>query len=193
MKLLKKTNTTSLSSVDTFKMLFPEYGTKASEIPVYDSKMHMYIVDQHYTKGGHLQVTYVAVSGFVVAELTIGFYHSFTIQNKLRLLIPDGMGLKVVRMFEWPQTTYYNMDDVNAKIKEMMNDYVLDNVGLIAGAESEELKSMVRELADNLLKEDISAHQLGAGNEVLKAYCRQMKVCQDFTKNVQFNEFMNLR
>ena len=193
MKIFKNENTTSLSSVDTFKMLFPEYGTKASDIPVYDSKMHMYIVEQYVTQGGHRQVIYVAVSGFVVAELTIGFYHSFTMQNKLRLLIPDGSALKVVRMFEWPQTTYYNMDDVNAKIKEMMNGYVLDNVGLISGVESEELKSMVQGLADNLLKEDVTAHQVGAGNEVLKAYCRQMKVCHDYTKDVRFNEFMNLK
>lgn len=183
MKLYSTNSSSNLQSTDTIKkMLFPEYGHEALNVPVPDPVMNMYIVDQHVSKGGNRQVTYLAVGSCLAVELTIGFYHSFTYINKLRLMIPDGMGLKTVGTFDWPQTTYYDRDVVREKVKEMTVAYVECNAGMIGARMSAELKSVARNLAESLFKTDLDSHRQGAEDEVLKAYCRQMKVCQDYLR-----------
>jgi len=182
MELFKKNSTSSLSPVDVIKSLCPEYGQEALNMPIPDPVMNMYIVDQHVTKGGHRQVTYLAVGKCLAVELAIGFYHTFTYINKLRLMIPDGMGLKTVGTFEWPQTTYYDWDVVRDKVKEMTVSYVESNAGMIGARMSEELKSVAGNLAESLFKTDLDSHRQGAEDDVLKAYCRQMKVCQDYLR-----------
>lgn len=181
MKLYRTNTTSNLHSTDTIKtMLFPEYGRKALNVPIPDPEKHMYIVDQHVTKGGHRQVTYLAVSGCLAVELVIGFYHSFTYINKLRLMIPDGMGLKIVGTYEWPQTTYYDWDVVQRKVEVMAVEYVESNAGMVGARMSEELKATARKLAENMLNTNLDSHRQGVEDDVLKAYCRQMKVCQDY-------------
>lgn len=183
MNLYRTNSSSNLQSIDTIKaMLFPEYGHEATDMPIPDPEKRMYIVDQHVSKSGHRQVTYLAVGRCLAVELAVGFYHSFTYINKLRLMIPDGMGLKTVRTFEWPQTTYYDWDVVRDKVKEMTVSYVESNAGMIGARMSEELKSVAGNLAESLFKTDLDSHRQGAEDDVLKAYCRQMKVCQDYLR-----------
>ena len=78
MELFKKNSTSSLSPVDVIKSLCPEYGQEALNMPIPDPVMNMYIVDQHVTKGGHRQVTYLAVGKCLAVALAIGFYISIS-------------------------------------------------------------------------------------------------------------------
>lgn len=125
-------------------------------------------------------MTYLAVSGRLAVELVIGFYHSFTYINKLRLMIPDGMGLKIVGTFEWSQPTHYDLEVVQRKVEGMVVAYVESNAGMVGARMSEDLKAMARTLAENMLNTNLDSHRQGVEDDVLKAYCRQMKVCQDY-------------
>ena len=104
------------------KAIFPEFGTKALDIPYYDSEKHMYIVDQYTTESGNRQVKYVAVSRRLLVEIVLVHYHSWTLMSSARILIPSGEYLKVVKTYEWPLTTYYSKSSLCEKIEELTKD-----------------------------------------------------------------------
>lgn len=161
-------------------VIFPEYGTKALDIPHYDSEKHMYIVDQHTSAAGNRSVTYVAVGRRLVVEIAIGFYHCWTLLNKVRLLIPRGNQFEVVKTFEWEGTTYFDMTVLRNKIATLATEYALENIGIAGGKVTDELNCLVGELVANLLAQDVDSQTEDNGLEILRAYCRQMNLCNDF-------------
>jgi len=184
MKLERTSFTTPALSSDTVKAIFPVYGTKALDVPSYDSEKHMYIVDQAVTVGGHRQITYVAVGCQITVEATLVFFHSWTIMSKLRLMIPDGTAMKVVKTFDWPLTTYYDFKELKAKVAALAQQYATDNIGMVGGEESKELTEFVSRMVDDLFLQDAGTQARENGFAILKAYCRQMKVCSDFVNKL---------
>ena len=165
---------------DTYRSIFPEFGTKAPDMPLFDSDKHMYIVDQYTSAAGNRSVTYVGVSRQLAVEATFGLYHCWTLMDRIRLLVPDGMSLKVVKTFDFPQTTYYNNGDMNAKILELAKEYAMDNLPGKAAGQEEQVSSFVDALVGNLLSQDVDSQMADNGMAVLKAYCRQMNLCRDY-------------
>ena len=183
MKLNIPTNGTSITTTDSIVALsaiFPEYGSTALDIPSYDSEKHMYIVDQHAAPSGNRSIIYVAVGRHLVVEATIGLFHCWTYMNIVRLLIPDGKTLKVVKTFEWGKSTYYDVNELRHKITELATEYALDNIGIAGGKVTEEVNRFVGELVADLLSQDVESLLQDNGLEILKTYCRQTKVCKDF-------------
>lgn len=178
--ILEKTTQNSIPTTEAFKMIFPEFGTKAADVPYFDSDKHMYIVDQHVSNNGHRQITYVAIGGSLLVEHTEGLYHSFTFMNKLRLMIPNGDELKVIRTFDWPEKSYFNLPALLDKIKEAAVEYAKDNIAAVGGVKTEELISSVKKMVDIIFSQDVDSHLKGNATVILKAYCRQMKCCKDY-------------
>ena len=108
-------------STEALSAIFPEYGTTALDIPSYDSEKHMYIVDQHTAPSGNRSIIYVAVGRHLVVEATIGLFHCWTYMNIVRLLIPDGKTLKVVKTFEWGKSTYYDVNELRQILRKAPN------------------------------------------------------------------------
>ncbi len=177
---LENTIQNTIPTTDAFKVIFPEFGTKAADVPYYDSDKHMYIVDQYVSVSGHRQITYVAMCGNLLVEHTEGLYHSFTFMNKLRLMIPNGNELKVIRTFDWPEKSYFNLSALQDKIKEVVVEYAKDNISVVGGVKTEELISSVKKMVDTIFLQDMESHIKGNCTVILKAYCRQMKCCKDY-------------
>ncbi len=172
------TNTVTLTAI------FPEYGVPALDIPHFDADKHMYIVDQHTAASGNRSIMYVAVGRQLVVEFTMGLYHSWSLMNKVRLLIPDGKALKVVKTYDWEGTTYLNVDTLHSKIAELATEYAMDNIGMAGGEVTEQVCEFVGTLVADLLDQDVDSQLKDNGLEILKAYCRQMKVCKDFVTSI---------
>lgn len=166
-------------------LIFPEFGTKAPDVPHFDADKHMYIVDQYTSASGNRSITYVAVGRQLVVEFTVGLYHCWTLMNKVRLLIPDGTTLKVVKTFDWECTTYFNMEALRAKITELATEYAMDNIVMVGGKVSEQLSIFVGKLVGDLLIQDVDSLLKDNGLLVLKTYCRQMNVCNDYVTNLE--------
>lgn len=178
---LERRTSQRLASSYAFKMIFPEYGTRALDIPHFDSDKHMYIVDQFVTKGGNRQITYVAVSKHLVVEVIIGFYHSWTLMDKIRIMIPSVTGMNVISTYDWPQTTYYDQSALKEKVEELAIQYAKANMGIVGGGNSEQqLTSWVAEIINILFLQDIESQIDDNGLKVLKSYCSQMQVCGDY-------------
>lgn len=164
-------------------LIFPEFGTKAPDVPHFDADKHMYIVDQYTAASGNRSIMYVAVGRQLVVEFTMGLYHSWSLMNKVRLLIPDGTALKVVKTFDWEGTTYFNMDILRCKIAELATEYAMDNIGMVGSKAIEQVSAFVGKLVGDLLTQDVDSQLKDNDLQVLKAYCMQMKVCKDFVTN----------
>ena len=173
----------TLANSDALTAIFPEFGTSAPDIPHFDADKHMYIVDQYTAASGNRSIMYVAVGRQLVVEFTMGLYHSWSLMNKLRLLIPDGAALKVVKTFDWEGTTYFNLDILRCKIAELAMEYAMDNIGVVGGQASEQVSAFVGKLVGDLLSQDVDSQLKDNGLQVLKAYCRQTNVCKDFVTN----------
>ena len=181
MKLtLHTTDSVTQVNSDALTAIFPEYGASALDIPHFDADKHMYIVDQYTAASGNRSIMYVAVGRQLVVEFTMGLYHSWSLMNKLRLLIPDGTALKVVKTFDWEGTTYFNQDILRCKIAELAMEYAMDNIGVVGGKATEQVSNFVGRLVADLLDQDVDSQLKDNGLEILKSYCRQMKVCKDF-------------
>lgn len=181
MKLdLHTTRSTANVNTDALTAIFPEFGGSSRDIPFFDADKHMYIVDQHTAASGNRSITYVAVGRQMVVEFTMGLFHCWSLMNKIRLLIPDGTALKVVKTFDWEGTTYFNLDALRSKITELATENAMDNIGLVGGETTEQVGIFVEKLVSDLLDQDVESQVQGNGLEILKAYCRQMNVCKDF-------------
>lgn len=181
MKLnLHTTRPTASANTNALTVIFPEYGSPALDIPHFDADKHMYIVDQHTAASGNRSIMYVAVGRQLVVEFTMGLFHSWSLMNKVRLLIPDSKALKVVKTYDWEGTTYFNVDTLHSKIAELATEYATDNVGMAGGEVTEQVRDFVGKLISDLLGQDVNSQLKDNGLEILKAYCRQMKVCKDF-------------
>ena len=95
-------------------------------------------------------------------------------------MIPDRESLKVVKIFEWPQSSYYDVIKLSEKIRELVREYAADNLQGISKEETEQLKEFVDALIYELLSGDVESHDRNGSLEVLAAYCKQMKVCKDY-------------
>jgi len=181
MKLdLHTTRSAAPANTDALTAIFPEYGSHALDIPHFDADKHMYIVDQYTAASGNRSIMYVAVGRQLVVEFTMGLYHSWSLMNKVRLLIPDGKALKVVKTYDWEGTTYFNVDTLHSKIAELATEYAMDNIGMAGGEVTEQVSNFVGKLVADLLDQDVDSQLKDNGLEILKSYCRQMKVCKDF-------------
>ena len=180
MKLQVKSSEPNLDAKSLIQRIFPVFGTPALDIPYYDSEKHMYIVDQHTSKEGNRSITYVAVNNHLCVEVTLGFYHSWTFMNKIRLMIPNYRLLNVVSTFEWPQSTYFNNVEMCEKIKELVHEYAQSNKCGASAKEQEELAEFVNSQTTLLFNGEASSLDNEETRSVLEAYCRQMKVCRDF-------------
>ncbi len=118
--------------------------------------------------------------GKATVEVTIGFYHSWTLMDKLRLMIPNADGMKVISTYDWPQTTYYDKTALERKVEELASDYARANIGVVGGKENNMLKTYVSEMVSDLFQQDIESQTKANGMEILKVYCSQMKVCRDY-------------
>ena len=167
-------------NTEALATIFPEYGTSALDIPAYDSEKHMYIVDQHTTQSGNRSIIYVAVGRHLVVESTIGLFHCWTFMNTVRLFIPDEQTLKVVKTFEWDKSTYYDVNKLRQKISELATEYALDNIDIAGGTVTEQVNGFASELVTDLLSQDVESQLHDNDLAILKAYCRQTKVCKDF-------------
>ena len=174
----------SLGEIDNLQnvmdFIFPEYGTLAIDIPYYDSEKHMYLVDQHTSDSGNRQITYVAAGRKLCIEITLGLYHCWTYMNKVRVMIPNRDTLKVVKTYEWPQSSYYNIMELTSKIRDLARGYASDNLQCLSEDERKQLFEFVDLLVQELLSGDVDTHDRNGCLEVLTAYCKQMKVCRDF-------------
>lgn len=180
MKLQTLNTEPNLDAKSLIQRIFPVFGTPALDIPYYDSEKHMYIVDQHTSKEGNRSITYVAVNNHLCVEVTLGFYHSWTFMNKVRLMIPNYRLLNVVSTFEWPQSTYFNNVEMCEKIKEQVHEYAQSNKYGASVKEQEELAEFVNSQTALLFNDQASSLDNEETRAVLEAYCRQMKVCRDF-------------
>ena len=180
MKLQVKSIEPNHDAKSLIQRIFPIFGTPALDIPYYDSEKHMYIVDQHTSKEGNRSITYVAVNNHLCVEVTLGFYHSWTFMNKIRLMIPNYRLLNVVSTFEWPQSTYFNNVEMCEKIKELVHEYAQSNKCGASAKEQEELTEFVNSQTTLLFNGEASSLDNEETRSVLEAYCRQMKVCRDF-------------
>ena len=180
MKLQVKSSEPNLDAKSLIQRIFPVFGTPALDIPYYDTEKHMYIVDQHTSKEGNRSITYVAVNNHLCVEVSLGFYHSWTFMNKIRLMIPNYRLLNVVSTFEWPQSTYFNNVEMCEKIKELVHEYAQSNKCGASAKEQEELAEFVNSQTTLLFNGDASSLDNEETRSVLEAYCRQMKVCRDF-------------
>lgn len=179
--IIRKTSNGEIASLQTMiSCIFPEYGTSALDIPYYDSEKQMYLVDQYTAESGNRQITYVAAGRKLCVEVTLGFYHSWTFMNKVRVMIPNRESLKVVKIYEWPQSSYYDVFKLSEKIRELVREYAADNLQDISKEEAEQLKEFVDALIYELLSGDVESHDRNGSLEVLAAYCKQMKVCKDY-------------
>jgi hypothetical protein len=165
---------------NAISIIFPEYGTSALDIPYYDSEKHMYLVDQYTADSGNRQITYVAAGRKLCVEVTLGFYHSWTYMNKIRIMVPNRDALKVVKTFDWPQSSYYDVMELTGKIRDLACEYASDNLQGLSKAEKQQLSEFVDTLVKELLSGDVDTHDKNGCLEVLTAYCKQMKVCKDF-------------
>lgn len=185
-KEMKFNSNTALVQETTSKhleLIFPAFGTKAPEVPHFDADKHMYIVDQYTSAAGNRSITYVAVGRQLVVEFTVGLYHCWTLMNKVRLLIPNGTTLKVVKTFDWEGTTYFNLEALRAKITELATEYAMDNIGMVGGEASEQVGVFVGNLVGDLLAQNVDSQLEDNGLQILFAYCKQMNVCKDFNVN----------
>ena len=161
-------------------LIFPEFGTRAQDVPHYDSEKHMYIVDQYTSAAGNRSLTYVAVGRQLVVEVAIGLYHCWTLLNKVRLLIPNGQRFKVVKTYEWEGTVHYDLVELRNKIILLATEYAQDNIGLAGGKVTDDVEGFVGELVADLLTQDVDSQLEDNGLEILRTYCRQMNLCKDF-------------
>lgn len=180
MKLQVKSSEPNLDAKSLIQRIFPVFGTPALDIPYYDTEKHMYIVDQYTSNEGNRSITYVAVNNHLCVEVSLGFYHSWTFMNKIRLMIPNYRLLNVVSTFEWPQSTYFNNVEMCEKIKELVHEYAQSNKCGASAKEQEELAEFVNTQTTLLFNGDASSLDNEETRSVLEAYCRQMKVCRDF-------------
>jgi hypothetical protein len=140
----------------------------------------MYLVDQYTAESGNRQITYVASGRKICVEVTLGFYHSWTFMNKVRVMIPNSESLKVVKTYDWPQSSYYNVMELTEKIRDLIHEYAVDNIHGLSDAERQRLFEFVEALINELLSGDFESHERNGSLEVLAAYCKQMKVCKDY-------------
>ena len=180
MKLQVKSSEPNLDAKSLIQRIFPVFGTPALDIPYYDTEKHMYIVDQYTSNEGNRSITYVAVNNHLCVEVSLGFYHSWTFMNKVRLMIPNYRLLNVVSTFEWPQSTYFNNVEMCEKIKEQVHEYAQSNKYGASVKEQEELAEFVNSQTALLFNDQASSLDNEETRAVLEAYCRQMKVCRDF-------------
>ena len=180
MKLQTLNTEPNLDAKSLIQRIFPVFGTPALDIPYYDTEKHMYIVDQHTSNEGNRSITYVAVNNHFCVEVSLGFYHSWTFMNKIRLMIPNYRLLNVVSTFEWPQSTYFNNVEMCEKIKELVHEYAQSNQCGASAKEQEELSEFVNSQTTLLFNGEASSLDNEETRSVLEAYCRQMKVCRDF-------------
>ena len=180
MKLQVKSSEPNLDAKSLIQRIFPVFGTPALDIPYYDTEKHMYIVDQYTSNEGNRSITYVAVNNHLCVEVSLGFYHSWTFMNKIRLMIPNYRLLNVVSTFEWPQSTYFNNVEMCEKIKELVHEYAQSNKCGASAKEQEELAEFVNTQTTLLFNGDASSLDNEETRSVLEAYYRQMKVCHDF-------------
>ena len=176
MKLIKVSNT----SDNIVARLFPKFGSRALDIPTWDEGKRMYLVDQHQSASGNRSLIYVGISDQLLIEMTLGHFHSWEFVNKVRAMIYDGMSLRVIATYEWPQSTHFNIDLVREKVQEILVSYVL-SLGQESGLTHDQAEVEIKKLVSNLLSADV--HNLDNQNlrKVLEHYCEAQCICSDFT------------
>lgn len=159
--------------------LCPAFGCRAKKVPLYDAQKHAYLVDQYLTPSGNRCLTYVAVCDNLIVEFVLGHHYCMEYINSLRLLVPDVLHFKVVQTYRWNQKTHFSNEELHARTEKVLASYIMENAGDVR-IDSEELDQAVNKIVRQLF--DMSPdYMVSGGREVLDAYCRDAKVCGDFS------------
>lgn len=158
--------------------LCPVFGSKAADIPLFDSEKHAYLVNQYHSPNGNRILTYVAVCDRFIVEFVLGHHYSMEYINSLRLLVPDGVNFKVVRTSKWDIKTHYCHDELHARTKEVLSLFIKSNIGNFPVSD-EEMISAVDSMVNELFSLTVDFLDMG-GRQILEAYCKESNVCKDF-------------
>lgn len=172
-----RTNLPSQTIHQIIKDLCPEFGTKGSNKPVFDSSKHSYLVDQHQFESGNRTLTYAAVSENMVVEFILGHHHCMEYINSMRVLVPDGKRFKVVQTYKWELKTHFSLEELKSTLHCILEEYIRANSGNARYTE-EELSSAVDKMVSNIFSKTTDFLDEG-GRLILSAYCEQNRFCID--------------
>ena len=188
MDTTSNTGLTASGKGNSLELLFPKFGTpsRALDIPSWDAGKGMYLVDQYQAQSGNRSLTYVGVSEQLLVEVTLGHYHSWEYINKVRAMVYDVDGFRVICSHDWEQSTHFNMGELRSELSSGLSDYVIGS-GLSGGKEREYVQKEVEKILDDLFSKDVMDLDRGGIRRILMAYCRKKNVCHDFTGNGPVN------
>ena len=164
----------------TINKLFPRFGEKALDIPSWDEGKGMYLVDQYQSASGNRSLTYVGVSDQLLLEMTVGHYHSWEFVNKVRAMVYDGDGFRVICSHDWPQSTHYRKEDVLLIIASSLKEYVME-CGAPDGMGEEKVSTEIDRILADLFSRKVTDLDRRGIRRILAAYCRRKGVCADFS------------
>ena len=160
--------------------LFPRFGEKALDIPSWDEGKGMYLVDQYQAASGNRSLTYVGVSDQLLLEMTLGHFHSWEFVNKVRAMVYDGDGFRVICSHDWPQSTHYRREDVLPVVAASLKEYVLES-GNPGGMGEAEVSAEIDRILTDLFTRKVTDLDRRGIRRILATYCRRKEVCADFT------------
>lgn len=166
--------------------LFPRFGEKALDIPSWDEGKGMYLVDQYQAASGNRSLTYVGVSDQLLLEMTLGHFHSWEFVNKVRAMVYDGEGFRVICSHDWPQSTHYRKEDILSVIAASLKEYVLES-GNPGGMGEGEISSEIDRILADLFTRKVTDLDRRGIRRILASYCRKRGVCADFTREYDNN------
>ena len=165
----------------TINKLFPRFGEKALDIPSWDEGKGMYLVDQYQSASGNRSLTYVGVSDQLLLEMTLGHFHSWEFVNKVRAMVYDGDGFRVICSHDWEQSTHFRKEDVVPVIASSLKEYVLESGNPEGMSENEVSAQIDRILSDLFSRKVVDLDRKGI-RQILAYYCMKKGVCSDFTR-----------
>lgn len=165
----------------TINKLFPRFGEKALDIPSWDEGKCMYLVDQYQSASGNRSLTYVGVSDQLLLEMTLGHFHSWEFVNKVRAMVYDGNGFRIVCSHDWEQSTHFRKEDVLPVIASSLKEYVRESGNTDGMSDDEVSVEIDRILADLFSRKVVDMDRKGI-RQILACYCRGKGVCSDFIR-----------
>lgn len=171
-----------MTVADTISALFPLFGnSKVLDVPLFDPGKHMYLVEQYLSKKGNRYLSYVGISNQLLVEVTLGHFHSWEYVDKVRALICDGNGFRVVCSWECTEPTHFSHDLLVDNLMAMLTDYVVMN-SLHSELSPEQVSSEVKKIVSELFLNTPSDLKKPGMRQMLVNYCDQRMVCRDFVE-----------
>lgn len=161
--------------------LFPRFGEKALDIPSWDEGKGMYLVEQYQAPSGNRSLTYVGVSDQLLLEMTLGHFHSWEFVNKVRAMVYDGDGFRIICSHDWEQSTHYRKEDVLPVVAASLKEYVLE-CGTAEGMGEDEVSAEINKILSDLFTRKVTDLDRRGIRRILATYCSRKGVCSDFTR-----------